>query len=230
MTKALAAWLVIAAAAASPSVSAPTEVVQSAVARVVRALETMRQDGGPSGQGAERARAEIRRVASELFDLDEIARRALSRHWSHRTRAEQAEFVALFSELLERAYVGRIEAYPGRASARPGAAGARQPGLPESPAGAATRPPDRITYAGESVDGDYAVVRSRIVTVRGEVALDYRLHLTGARWRVYDLVVGGVSLVSTYRTEFNRIIQSASYEGLVDRLRRRTLVLRDVQE
>jgi phospholipid transport system substrate-binding protein len=202
MTKALATWFVIATAAASPAVTAPADVVQSAVTRVVRVLETMRQNGpqaaAPTRATADRARLEIRRVAAELFDVDEVARRSLSRHWSHRTRAEQAEFVALFADLLERAYVSKIEAYAW----------------------------ERIVYAGESVDGDYATVKSRVVTARGEVALDYRLHLAGERWKVYDLVVDGVSLVSTYRNEFNRIIQSASYEELVDRLRRKTLALR----
>jgi phospholipid transport system substrate-binding protein len=200
MTKALATWFVIATAAASPAVTAPRDVVQTAVTRVVQVLE--RQNGAPtappSRTSLERARAEIRRAAGELFDFDEVARRALSRHWSHRTRAEQAEFVTLFADLLERAFVGRIETYAW----------------------------EKIVYTGESVDGDYAAVKSRIVTARGEIALDYRLHLTSERWKVYDLVVDGVSLVSTYRNEFNRIIQSASYEELVDRLRKKTLALR----
>jgi phospholipid transport system substrate-binding protein len=200
MTKALATWFVIASAAASPMVTAPRDVVQSAVTRVVQVLE--RQNGTPATPptraSLERARADLRRVAGELFDFDEVARRALSRHWGQRTREEQAEFVTLFADLLERAYVAKIESYAW----------------------------EKVVHGSEAVDGDYATVKSRIVTARGEIALDYRLHLTGERWKVYDLVVDGVSLVSTYRNEFNRIIQAVSYEELVDRLRKKTLALR----
>jgi phospholipid transport system substrate-binding protein len=202
MTKTLAAWLLIAAAAANQAVLAPREVVQSAVTRVLTVLDPGKtsHEGGNSGRpNLERLQAEVRRVAGDLFDFDEVARRALSRHWGARTKAEQTEFVALFSDLLERAYVGKIVAYAG----------------------------EKIVYTGEMLDGDYAVVKSRVITrQRGETALDYRLHLNEGKWRVYDVVVDGVSLVSTYRTEFNRVIQSTSYEELIDRLRKKTVAVR----
>jgi phospholipid transport system substrate-binding protein len=201
MGKALAAWLLVTAAAASSNV-APRDVVQSAVARVIQTIEesgVSRADSQPAGRLAhERVRAEIRRIASSLFDFDEISRRALSRHWAGRTPAEQAEFTALFTDLLERAYVGRIESYSG----------------------------ERIAYTGETVDGDYATVRSRVVTRRRtEMALDYRLHRVDGRWKVYDVLIDGVSFVSTYRSEFNRVIQSYSWDELMDRLRKKSITV-----
>lgn len=193
MTKTLAAWFLIAAAAANHAVVAPRDVVQSAVTRVMSAVE-----GKPQVQ-VERVRVEVRQAAGELFDFDEIARRTLSRHWVGRTKAEQTEFVSLFSDLLERAYIGKIVGYAG----------------------------ERIVYTGEVVDGDYATVKSRILTRRRtETALDYRMHLIEGRWRAYDVVIDGVSLVSTYRNEFNRIIQSSSYDELIDRLRKKTVDVR----
>jgi phospholipid transport system substrate-binding protein len=206
MTKTLAAWFLIAAAAANQAVQAPRDVVQTAVNRVLTVLEP----GKPAADGAaaprqpersqvERVRAEVRKVAGELFDFDEIARRTLSRHWVGRSKAEQAEFSSLFADLLERSYVGRIVNHSG----------------------------ERIVYTGEVLDGDYATVKSRVFTRRKtETALDYRLHLTEGRWKVYDVVVDGVSMVSTYRNEFNRVIQSSSFEELVDRLRRKTVAVR----
>ncbi len=202
----MAAWLFITAVAAAPA-QTPRDIVQAAVGRVVAVLEEA-QVTRAAGETTparttvlERARVEIRRVASELFDFEEIARRALSRHWAGRSRAEQAEFVALFTGLLERAYVGKIEAYSG----------------------------EKIVYTGESVDGDYATVRSRIITRRRtEMALDYRLHLRDGRWKVYDVLIDGVSFVSTYRSEFNRVIQSSSYGELVERLRRKQIDLQTV--
>ena len=144
--------------------------------------------------GDARPRAELRRIAVELFDFDEMARRTLSRHWTSRTRAERAEFVMLFTDLLERSYVGRVEGYTG----------------------------EKVNYVGESVDGGYAVVRSRIVSPRGraETALDYRLHRRDGRWMVYDVLIDGVSFVSTYRGQFNRVISASSYGALVEALRK----------
>lgn len=195
MGKALATWLLVSAAAASSAV-APRDVVQSAVVRVVQAIEEshLARPEPLAKPGGGKLRLEIRRVATELFDFEEIARRALSRHWAGRSSAEQAEFVTLFTDLLERAYFGRIEAYSG----------------------------EKIVYTGEAVDGDYATVRSRILTRRRtETALDYRMHKIAGRWKVYDVVIDGVSFVSTYRSEFNRIIQSSSWDDLIERLRKK---------
>jgi phospholipid transport system substrate-binding protein len=199
MNKALAAWLLVSFAAAAPTL-APREVVQSAVARVVKVLEeaTLNQPGEPvsARPDPDRVRAELRRIAGELFDFDEISRRALSRHWAARSRAEQQEFIALFTDLLERTYLGKIVAYSG----------------------------EKIVYTGEVVQDGYATVRSRILTQRGrDTRLDYRLHLVGGRWKVYDILIDGVSFVSTYRSQFNHVIQSASWNELMDRLRKRRL-------
>jgi phospholipid transport system substrate-binding protein len=187
MGKVVAAWLMVASAMAATAAS-PREVVQASVTRVIAVLQ----------EEADRAhrRAEIRRVAGELFDFDEMARRTLTRHWSARTPEEQAEFVRLFTDLVERSYVGRIEQWAG----------------------------ERILYPGESVDGPFATVRSRIVARRGtEIAVDYRLLLRDGRWRVYDVLVDGVSFVATFRSQFDRIIHQSSWPGLVDQMRKRSV-------
>jgi len=184
----------------------PREIVQSAVTRVIAVLDGAEPDRADRAErgipGTERARVEIRRIANELFDFDEMAKRTLSRHWAGRTRAEQTEFVSLFTDLLERSYIGRIEAYAG----------------------------ERIVYVGETVDGDYAVVRSKIVSPRRrqDTALNYRMVLRDGRWRVYDVLVDGVSFVSTYRGEFNRVIAGSSYRALVDALRAKRLQVKTV--
>ncbi len=144
----------------------------------------------------EMRRAEIRRIASELFDFDEMARRTLTRHWNARTPDERAEFVRLFTDLLEGSYIGRIEQFSGV----------------------------RIVYLSERVDGHYATVRSKIVTRRpSEIAVDYRLQRRDGRWRAYDVLLDGVSFVATFRAEFERIIQQSTYAGLVDKLRKRAV-------
>ena len=137
-------------------------------------------------------RAAVRQAANRLFDFEETAKRALGPHWQQRTPAEHEEFVRLFSDLLEAAYVGKIDLYQG----------------------------EKITYVGETVDGDQATVKTRIVTKQGnEVPVDYRLLREMDGWRVYDVIIEGVSLVANYRTQFNKIIQTSSYDDLVKRMR-----------
>ena len=190
MGKALAAWLMVAGAAVASPVMGPREAVESAIGRVLSVI----QDGEVNGKAVADRPAEVRRIARELFDYDEMTRRTLSRHWSQRTADEQAEFVALFSDLLERSYVSRIEAYAG----------------------------EKITFVGEAIDGSFATVRSKVVTQRrSETVLDYRMHVREGRWRVYDVLIDGVSFVSTYRGQFDRVIQAESYGSLVERLRKR---------
>ncbi|HEU5192251.1 MAG TPA: ABC transporter substrate-binding protein [Methylomirabilota bacterium] len=140
---------------------------------------------------AEKRRSEIRRVAGRLFDFQEMARRTLARHWSERTPAEREEFVSLFRDLLERSYIAKLENYSG----------------------------EQIVYLGETVDGEYATVRSKIVGRGNEMALAYRLHLVNSRWAVYDVLVEGVSFVGNYRSQFNRIISKGSYEDLIRKLK-----------
>jgi phospholipid transport system substrate-binding protein len=199
MGKAFMTWLLVASAVAAPTMG-PREIVEAAVSRVVLAIQRVGIESSdparPSRLAMEQRRVEVRRVATDLFDFDEISRRALSRHWTARSLEEQAEFVRLFTDLLERTYLGRIESYSG----------------------------ERIVYMGETVDGPFATVRSKVVTRRrGETPLDYRLHLRDGRWKVYDVLIDHVSFVATYRSEFSRILQREPYTALVERLRKQNV-------
>ncbi len=181
--------------AVSPvSMVSPTEVIQAAIEQVVRVVQ---DPDLARPAAAEHRRVEIRRVAERLFDFPEMARRSLARHWTDRTSQEREEFVRLFTSILERSYFGKLENFSG----------------------------ERIMYTGEMVDGEYAVVRSKVVTSRRtEIPIEYRLHLVDSRWAVYDVLIEGVSFVSTYRSQFNRVIQTSSYEGLMAKMRSRDLV------
>jgi phospholipid transport system substrate-binding protein len=77
-----------------------------------------------------------------------------------------------------------------------------------------------MVYQGETVDGDYAAVRTTIPLSNGsEMPLEYRMHSANARWQVYDLSLDGISLISNYRAQFNKVIRTDSYETLVTKLR-----------
>ena len=192
MGKTLAAWIMMAGAVAAPSMG-PRETVEPMVGRVVTLVQDI--DAPKSESLAADRRTAIRKLARELFDFEEVTRRTLSRHWAARSADERAEFVALFTDLLERSYINRVEAYAG----------------------------ETITYSAEAIDAGYATVRSKILTDRrNDITLDYRLHLREGRWRVYDLQIDGVSFVSTYRSQFDRIIQSESYAALLERMRKKS--------
>lgn len=137
-------------------------------------------------------RAALRRIAGEIFDFAEISRRSLARHWQARSPAEQQEFVRLFGDLLERAYISKIETYSG----------------------------EKIEYPGEVVDGDVITVRTRIISKQGTaIPVDYRMFQQSGNWRAYDALIEGVSLVANYRSQFNSVIQRSSYGDLVKTLR-----------
>jgi phospholipid transport system substrate-binding protein len=137
-------------------------------------------------------RTAVRGVAAEIFDFTEITRRALGPHWLTASPAQREELVQLLTALLERSYMGRLEQYSG----------------------------ERMAFVGETVDGDRAVVRTHFVTKSGTpIPVDYRLAKTGERWLAYDVSIEGVSLVASYRAQFNKIIQTSSTQALVERLR-----------
>jgi len=181
--------IVVLGAAVGAAAGPPTDQLKGGVERVLKALE----DSGLKGEGrAAERRAAVRKVAQEIFDFPEMARRSLGRHWQTLTQKQREEFTGLFRDLLERAYVSRIEQYGG----------------------------ERISYLNERIDGDNATVGTRIVSKSGtEVPVDYRLLRNGARWLVYDVNIEGVSLVSNYRTQFNKIMQTSGYDDLIQRLR-----------
>jgi phospholipid transport system substrate-binding protein len=159
---------------------------------VLRVLQDPALKG--EARAAERHRA-LRRIADEIFDFDETARRAMAQHWRSLTEAQRKEFVGLFSDLLERAYTSKIDLYGG----------------------------ERIQYLAERIEGDFATVPTRLITKKGtEVPIDYRMLRQEDRWRIYDVSIEGVSLVANYRTQFNSVIRTSSYDELLRRLRSRS--------
>jgi phospholipid transport system substrate-binding protein len=187
LTAALLVGLTVATAAQAMT---PTETVKS---RVDQALLTLSQTPAAAGpEVAERRRADVRRAADSLFDFAEMSRRALGRHWADRSPAEREEFVRLFTDLMARSYIGKIDRYAG----------------------------ESIAYTGERVDGDEASVQSQVVTAKGsQIPVEYRLHRVNESWTAYDVFIENVSLIGTYRSQFDRVIRSASFAELLRRLR-----------
>jgi phospholipid transport system substrate-binding protein len=168
---------------------APTDQLKAQIDRTIKILD----DPELKKPGKERERrGAVRLVANDIFDFGETAKRSLARHWAARTQAERDEFVQLFTDLLERSYISKIELYGG----------------------------EKIRFVGEAVDPDGAIVKTRLVTRQDtEIPIDYRMHARGDKWLVYDVLIEGVSLISNYRTQFNKIITTSSYQELVKKMK-----------
>lgn len=171
----------------------PTDVVRQITDQVLKILEDP-QFQAPNRQAERQER--LHKIAEQVFDWQEMARRALAVHWRERTPQEQQEFVRLFRDLVEGTYINRLES--------------------------AIQEKREIQYVGEQVDGSRATVKTAVVTRRNQqVPIEYRLQKADGRWLIYDVLVEGISLVNNYRSQFNRIITSSSYNDLVQKMKNR---------
>jgi phospholipid transport system substrate-binding protein len=190
VARALLLVLVLGVIAAPPvAAGAPTDQLKTQIDRVLKALDD--PDLKKEGRAKDR-RAAVRKIANDIFDFGETARRSLGPHWQGRTPAERDEFVQLFSDLLERSYISKVELYGG----------------------------EKIQYLGDSIESDQAKVQTKLLTKSGsEIPIEYRMHNKGGHWLVYDVIIEGVSLVANYRTQFNKIIRTSSYQELVKKMK-----------
>ena len=130
----------------------------------------------------------LRQIVYPLFDFNEMAMRSLGSNWRRLNPQQRQEFVSTFTALLEKTYADQIDLYDGQ----------------------------RVVYSGESIDGDYAQVDSRIIDKNGQAySVVYRLHRVDGKWRIYDVVAENISLVNNYRAQFNRVIARSSVEELL---------------
>lgn len=163
----------------------PTEAVKHVIEKALDVLQNQ------SYSKAEKRRM-VKGIVDPHFDYREMAKRSLGATWGGLSGGQQAEFVRIFSDLLEASYSDKIEKYAQRV---------------------------KIDYSGEILDGDYAEVRTVVVKPNDRIPLNYRLLNESGSWKVYDVVIEGVSLVSNYRSQFSRIIHESSYADLVRRLK-----------
>jgi len=137
----------------------------------------------------------LEQAIGERISYRELAKRSLGAKWKELSEKERQEFVGLFAHLLRDVYANRIFQYTD----------------------------EQVEYLNERLDGDYAEVKTNLRGSKGDVPVSYRLINQSGVWRVYDVVVDGVSTVSNYRGQFTKILQTSSYETLLESLRKKTL-------
>jgi len=140
--------------------------------------------------------AEIRKVINEVFDYQELSRRTLGRDWKKFKPEQQTEFVDLYSKLLENVYADRILAYTH----------------------------EKIEFGKETeLKKGRMEVESYIITLdKTKVPLFYRMSNKTGQWRVYDVVIEGVSMIKNYRGQFRQILSKKKPEDLLQTLREKT--------
>jgi len=171
----------------------PLDRIRETVTDVLAVLE---DETLQSPENQKLRREKLRQAVYQRFGFEEMARRSLGRHWRDLNAEQRQEFVGLFSDLLERSYIGRIEG---------------------------TGAGSQVDYPRETIDEDgFASVLTLITNRLGsQIDVEYRLLQRdgGTPWEVYDVVIEGVSLINNYRTQFNNVIHRTSYDGLVKQLR-----------
>jgi len=158
-----------------------------------KVLEILRDPALKAPDKADARRKKLKEAIYPRFEFAEMAKRSLGTHWGKRTPQEREEFVSLFADLLEQSYYKKLESYTD----------------------------EEILYTKEQVEDKFGLVVTKIVSQKEniDIPIEYKLLRQDAQWRVYDVVIEGVSMVSNYRSQFNRIIETSSFAELVKRMR-----------
>jgi len=169
----------------------PLEAVQTNVNKV---LEVLRDPKLKEAAAKEVQKEKLRLIYDRMFDDVELSKRTLARNWNSLNVAQRQEFVPLFRQVLEKAYIDKILAYTD----------------------------EKVVFEREIlVSGTQAEVQTKIVTSSKEIPISYRVLLKDGAWRVYDIVIENVSLVLNYRTQFNDILAKNTPEQLLEILRKK---------
>ena len=175
------------------SANSPIHVIQTAVEEIIGLLKDPQYD---PPEKKEEQRDKIWEVVHKTFDFQTIARGTLRRHdWDSFSSEQKKEFTELFTSLLGNTYLERIQSD--------------------------YRDEQVIFTEQEMISDTTAIVRTKIIRESLEIPIDYRLILRGGTWRIYNVIVENISLVTNYRDQFSRMLMRDTPEQLIEKLRQR---------
>jgi phospholipid transport system substrate-binding protein len=195
--------LVVGLAMASPSLATTTpNGIKSGATEAVKGtindlLKVLDDETLKQPDQAEERRHEIEKIIKHRVDYEEMARRALGAPWSTLSHRDQHEFVNLFVQLLRDTFVGRI----------------------------AEHSDEEVVFRGELREHAFAEVKTQMKGRKIDTPVDFRLIHRAHEWRVYDVVIDGVSIVSNYHSQFTSIIRDVSYVGLVKKMKQKAIAV-----
>ena len=160
---------------------------------VGRVIEILQEAGNNGDVRKVEKKQRVRQILLPRFDFAEMAKRSLGNHWRGQN-GRQEEFVSVFTDFVENSYMGTLESYKG----------------------------EKIVYLRERVDQNLAQVDTQIIPTKGEpIPVNYKLHLVGGDWKIYDVVIENISLVNNFRSQFNRILTAAPFDELLKKMRQK---------
>jgi phospholipid transport system substrate-binding protein len=170
----------------------PFDTVKGHVNEVLRVL----RDPALQGEANKEARQKkVEAIADEMFDYVALSRLTLGRNWRKFNGDQKKEFVQLYRSILEKAYLDRILAYTD----------------------------EKVTFGKETMlSKKKAEVQTHIITKSVEIPIYYRVYLKDGEWKVYDIIIEGISLVKNYRTQFREILANNPPEEVLEILRKKT--------
>jgi phospholipid transport system substrate-binding protein len=167
----------------------PLETIQTQVNRV---LEVLRDPALKAESARETKEKKVWVIIDGVFDYTELSKRTLAQHWKRFSADQQEEFIRLFGKLLGTVYMDRIMAYKD----------------------------EKVVFGKVSQLSDKtAEVQSDVVRSSKSIPIHYRMILENGEWKVYDVVIEGVSMVQNYRSQFREILTNKSPEDLLKILR-----------
>ena len=181
-------FLLLGAPALAPA-GEPTDQIKQTTDKILAIV----QDPAMKGPEKDAERQKLMKQAVDTrFDWAAMSRSAIGKNWQGLTAAQRTEFTGLFSELVEKTYMSKVESYSG----------------------------EKIQYKGDKVDGTFGVADVVIVTSRGtDTPVSYRVQKKGTEWLVYDVTIEGVSLVNNYRSQIAAILSGSSYDVLIGKIK-----------
>jgi phospholipid transport system substrate-binding protein len=167
----------------------PLETIQTQVNKL---LEVLSDPSLKAASAKETKEKKIWTIVDTVFDYSELSSRTLAQHWKSFSPEQQKEFIHLFGKLLGNTYMDRIMAYSN----------------------------EKVIFGKTAqLSDNITEVQSEIVTASKSIPISYRMILKDSHWKVFDVVIEGVSLVQNYRTQFREILKNKPPEALIKMLR-----------
>jgi phospholipid transport system substrate-binding protein len=157
-------------------------------------LEVLRNSELKADSQKENRRVTLEKIVEDRFDFEKMSQLSLAMHWKERSASEKSAFVALFGQLLKDTYISKMEGYTN----------------------------EKVVFLNERIRKKKAQIDTKIITQTIEIPINYRMFTrANDQWRVYDLVIEGVSLIGNYRSQFRQMLEKGSFEELMDKLKKK---------
>lgn len=177
----------------TPSLKAqqPSDVV---IQGVNKGIEVLHNYNLQDEKDFEACKEELWEILSPAFDFKAFSKRVLGPYWREISQKEREDFIKTFTNILKNVYLSKTSSYSG----------------------------ENLVYLGEFTRGNRSRVRTNFITSEGrEISVHFNMHKSNNKWKIYDVIIEGVSIVNNYRNQFNSILANSSFSELMQRLKER---------